>query len=292
MLKRILKEPLIHFFVIGIAVFVAYNFVAPEENASAPQTIEVERQNLIDFLQFRERLAEPSAAEDMFDGLAEEEIQTLIDEYVENEALYRESKALKLDETNYATRQRLLQQLDIVNEKFIAESITFTEADLQEFFESNQEKYEVPAKITFTHVFFKQENVAQLKLKELNEAKIEFHQSSSHGDRFLHDVNYVDKEADEIASHFGEEMQEALFDLQPVENIWQGPFQSDHGFHLVLIPKQTQAYVPPFEDLLLQVEQDALHARIQEEKDKINQSIIDAYDVEIGTLSKNPGNTP
>jgi hypothetical protein len=300
MFKRILKEPLIHFFVIGFAVFVAFNFLANEENANAPQTIVVERQNLVDFLQFREKLAEPSAAEKMFDELPRENVQTLIDEYVENEALYREAKVLKLDEKNYATRQRLLQQLDIVNEEFIASSISFTETDLQEFLDSNNEKYEIPAKITFTHVFFKQENPrdlqphtsARIKLKELNDSKVGFKQSMAHGDRFQYDVNYIDKEADEITSHFGSEMQEALFNAQPDETVWQGPFLSDHGFHLVMITKQTPAYVPALKDIGLQVEQDALHARILEEKNNINQSIIEAYDVEIGTLSQDKGDAP
>lgn len=38
-------------------------------------------------------------------------------------------------------------------------------------------------------------------------------QAAAYGDRFLYHLNYVAREPDEVASHFGTEMQQAVFAL-------------------------------------------------------------------------------
>ena len=81
---RILKEPLLHFFVLGFVIFLAFGYAGNEEESDAARTIIVERENLIDFLQFRDKLIERTSAEIRFDQMPNEEIQSLIDEYVEN----------------------------------------------------------------------------------------------------------------------------------------------------------------------------------------------------------------
>ena len=293
MLKRILKEPLIHFFAAGILVFTAFDFFKQNEETDLAGTIVVDGTKLVAFLQYRERLADPSSAEKMFDQLPTQEIQPLIDEFVKNEALFREAKGLKLDESDYPLRQRLIQQLGFINEGSIASSISFTETELQNFLDDNNEKYEVPATITFSHIFFNTESgsseaarvAATYRKRQLNQQSPELHSTTSPGDPFPHKVRYAETTTDVIASHFGERMQKILFAMEPNDNGWQGPFESDHGWHIALINRVSPARVPLLSKIIGQVEQDALHARILEEKDKIHQSIVDRYVVEIGDLS-------
>jgi len=304
MLRRFLKEPLIHFFAVGILVFTAFDLFNQNEETDLAGKIVVDRTKLVDFLQFRERLADPSTAETMFDQLPTQEIQPLIDEYVKNEALYREAKALKLDETDYPLRQRLIQQLGFANEGSIATSISFTETELQNYLDANEEKYEVSATITFSHIFFNTESgsseaarvAATYRKRQLNQQRAEHQLKTSPGDSFPHEVRYVEEKADVIANHFGEPMQKILFAMEPNDNGWQGPFESKHGWHLALINMVSPARVPLLSKISGQVEQDALHERILEEKKKIHRSIVDRYVIEIGDLSTKPrtetGRTP
>jgi hypothetical protein len=72
--------------------------------------------------------------------------------------------------------------------------------------------------------------MARQQLDALNQQKTPFHRATGFGERFLYHRNYVRKEADFIASHFGELMQAAVFDLPVSDTQWQGPYQSPYGY--------------------------------------------------------------
>ena len=69
--------------------------------------------------------------------------------------------------------------------------------------------------------------------------------------------------------------------LQPDDKTWRGPFRSPYGYHLVLVTKQTDVYLPSFEELRRRLEMDAYQARLDEELRQIENSVIRGYSVEI-----------
>src|SRR6516165_4067283 len=86
--KRILREPMLHFVLIGAGLFVAYGWISPADESSGHRI--VVSQGVVDDLvtQFRAaRGREPS----------HDEARHLIDAYVRNEILYREGLALGLE---------------------------------------------------------------------------------------------------------------------------------------------------------------------------------------------------
>lgn len=293
MLKRLLKEPLLHFLIAGLGLFFVFGLISNDEPTDEQNRIVVDRDRLLTFMQYRSKVFQPDRFEEMLDNLPEEELQALIDDYVREEALYREAKALKLDENDYGSRRRLIRQLEFINQGFISATVTLSESDLQRYLDTHEERYYVPSKITFTHVFFNAERhgddeahaLARVKLNELNESQVPFHVGLSHGDRYLYHRNYVNKEADEIASHFGNAMQGQLFALDADDKAWRGPFRSTYGFHLVMVTKQTAGYGPALSEVRGRVEQDAIQGRVRMELDEINQAIVDAYEVEVVDLS-------
>jgi hypothetical protein len=221
--------------------------------------------------------------------LSPDALSALIDEYIEEEALYREAIALGLDKSDTMLRKRLIRQLEFINQGLISTAFTPSEEDLQRFLAANKDRYFVPAKITFTHVFYNREihdearayQLAQRKLTWLNETKLPFHKALSHGDRFLYHRNYVNRDAGEIASHFGSNMQQELFAVSPDSSRWHGPFQSPYGYHLVLVTQHIDGYHPPLDEIRNRVTQDALQAHIDAELKRITQSIVDGYDISI-----------
>lgn len=273
----------------GLVLFLAFDLISKDEQSDALNRIVVDRDRLLTFMQFRSKIFEADRIGDALDNLPEEELQKLIDDYVREEALYREAKALNLDKNDYTSRRRLIRQLEFINQGFISSSITLSEMDLQGHLDAHNDRYYVPPKITFTHVFFNADKrgedsahaLALAKLDELNESQVPFHKALSHGDRYLYHRNYVNKEADEIASHFGPAMQKQLFALDANDKIWHGPFHSPYGSHLVMVIRYTAGYAPPLKEVRQRVEQDAIQARLKLELDRINQSIVDAYEVEV-----------
>ena len=217
----------------------------------------------------------------------------MIDEFVRDEALYREAKALGLDEKDFGVRQRVIRQLEFINQGVVSSAIELTEDDLRKYLEENQEKYREPPTITFTHVFLSTdrpgeetaEQRARTTLQELNGesngVSVPFHEAPAHGDRFLYSRNYVNKNAGEIKSHFGHEMQERLFALEPNDKAWRGPFQSLYGYHLVLVTKKTESFVPSFQELRDRLQTDAFQKRLDAELSVIERSVIDGYLVSV-----------
>ena len=288
MSKQFFKEPLVHFLLVGFGLFVIFNWVSPTGNEDNDKRIVVNRDNLITYMQHKTKVYESAKAVDIFNDLTVSKRNQLIDQYVREEALYREAKSLKLDRSDYTIRQRLIRQLEFINEGFIATNIDITDDDLLRYLTENKQRYLVDQKITFTHIFFsadkhqgKELNSAHLKLNELNRSKVSFHQALPHGDRFLYNRNYVEKNAATIASHFGDDFQQQVFSTGANDMQWQGPFSSPFGSHLVLVIKLTDSFLPPLDDIRPQVERDAIQDEIRLELEKINRAIIDTYSIDI-----------
>ncbi|MBY0423798.1 MAG: hypothetical protein K2Q06_15950, partial [Parvularculaceae bacterium] len=60
--SRLLRDPLAHFLIAGAALFFLLSALAPPEKA-AEKTIDVTREKLVAFIQFRSKAFEPNAAE-------------------------------------------------------------------------------------------------------------------------------------------------------------------------------------------------------------------------------------
>ena len=286
-----------HFLLVGSLLFVVFDSLN-ENAAEAPKRIVVDDAALLTFLQLRSKAFLPEQFEARLVGLPAGELKRLIDDFVRQEALYREAKALGLDEKDFGVRQRMISQLEFINQGVVSSAIELADDDLEDHLERNKQRYYEPPKITFTHVYFGTERHgdegarqrSQATLKELNGASsgkpVPFHVAPAHGDRFLYRQNYVNQEASEIKSHFGGEMQRQLFALQPDDKTWRGPFRSSYGYHLVLVTKQTDRYLPSIEELRQRLTVDVYQKKLDEELRRIESSVVESYSVELDDALK------
>ncbi len=138
--------------------------------------------------------------------------------------------------------------------------------------------------------WFEARKLAEQTLKHLNVSHVPFYQAVSYGDRFLYHTNYVDKEADLIASHFGEPMQRQVFAAAKNSvdtGIWIGPFQSPYGYHLTLITNSSDAYIPDLDTVRGRVYQDVQQITRETALNDAIAAIVDGYEIEIDvTLTK------
>lgn len=296
-MRKLLREPLVHFLAIGVALFVLFDLVAPDDDNLDSKTIVVDRNALLTFIQFRSKAFNPEVAASRLDELQPAELDLLIKDYVREEALHREALALGMDQNDYVIKQRLIQSIRFITSGFVNAAVDVTDEDVAAYYEANKDDYYVDPYATFTHVFFSSDRhgreqalqLAEAKLAELNDDRVPFAESMQHGDRFLYNVNYVERTEDFVASHFGTPMGEAVFALQPDAGRWHGPIESAYGYHLVLLTKRTDGFYPPLAEIKDAVREDALRLALVRENDKAVQAIIDTYDVRVGDVRGSGG---
>lgn len=277
-LRRILAEPLSHFLAGALALFLIFALVNPSHGTDGGRDIVVTRNDLLVYMQFRARAFDPDRVESLYNELSNEDRNSLIEEYVRDEAMYREAQALHLGDNDFTARRRLIQQLEFVIQEVAEDDTTISEDELQTYFAQHRDRYTTPATITFTHVFFSDDRhgattanaLARRELARLNAERTPFHEAMRHGDRALFQVNYVQQDEELVASHFGAPMARQIFELEPNEHRWRGPYRSLYGAHLVLVTGKNNGQTPTLDQVRERVLTDAL---TQARSERLNEAI-------------------
>ena len=175
-----------------------------------------------------------------FKSLSKKQLKQLKKDYIQREVLSREAKKLGLDKIDSLISARLAQlgKQALVGE-YIDDSID--ELKLINFYEANKNKYKEPEIITFTHLFFREEELASEYLLRISEEKdpTKINELIMNGGIvFPYQKNYSNKARSFILGHFGSEGTNNIFSLNIDNEKWQGPVKSSLGFHLVKIFKR------------------------------------------------------
>lgn len=294
-MKQLLKDPLLHFVVLGLGLFLLYQLTGQQAD---DDEILIDRDALLRHLQYQSVAFDRAQFELFLDDMSARETADLVVEAAREEILYREALAMGLDRDDYIIRSRLVQKLRYLAEGFASDADSLSEEEVEAYFDANRDSYELDPYITLTHVFFNAERrgwdearaLAEAKLQELNDGSVPFDESSAHGDRFPYFVNYIERPPQLISSHFGGEMSEALFQLPIGSTSWHGPFESRFGTHLVLVTSQQPARMPGFDEVRDRVAADAQAARDRDLTDAAIDEIVARYTIVIGAdLQDNGG---
>ncbi len=281
-----------HFVVAGAVLFAAFAFVrGPRLPAADDSTIVVDRRALLTYMQYRANAFDAATFEAALDAMSEHDLANLIDEYVEEEALYREAKTLGLDGSDYVIRQRMVQKLKFLLGDAAAPDAKLAPGVLRDYFAAHKQEYAIAPAVTFTHVFFDAQRRgadraradAGRAARELNAAHAAFNDAPGHGDRFPFLRNYVDRTFDYVAGQFGQEFAGALAALTPGEQ-WQGPLRSAYGQHAVLLTRRTELRYPELDEIRDRVEGDYLREHADAELKKLTRTVRERYHVEVLNL--------
>ncbi len=289
--RRLFKEPLVQFLAIGLVLFGGERVLNADSYADSHYKILVDDKVLIQFLQQQAKKFKPEQAIQALAAMDNSELKTLTDDYVRGEVLYREALALDLDRNDPIIRRRLMQKMDYLAQGFYDEIEPLTETDLTSFYEAHKEDYRQPASATFTHVFLsndKRESAqskaeAESLLAVINNRRVPFEKAGRYGERFLYNRNYVNRDSQEIASHFGQLFEQKLFDLRPAlpmtDAQWQGPLSSNYGWHLVLLTKKVESFVPALAEISGVVLADAQRQQQSERKRLAVDALLAKYQI-------------
>ena len=254
-MRKLLKEPLVQFLLIALVLLGGERVINADDYANEQYNILIDDQVLLQFMQLQAKTFKPNDAKAALGALNTEDRQRLADDYARNEVLFREAMALNLNKNDQIIRRRLIQKMDYLAQGFYDEAQPLTEDDLRAYYAEHKQEYKKPASATFTHVFISSDSravedakgIADALLQTLNTKLVPFENAPRFGERFLYNRNYVNRDDDEIGSHFGEDFQQQIFAFE-ISDSWQGPVQSNYGWHLVLLKKNTPSYIPEFDE--------------------------------------------
>ena len=274
-MKKLLREPLVHFILLGALVFTGFKFLS--KNDSNPPGAIVVTQGKIESLVtgFTRTWQRPPTRE---------ELNGLIRDYIREEACAREAMALGLDKEDTVIRRRLRQKLEFISESVAAQANS-TDAELQKYFEAHPDKFRSERQFTFRQVYLDPQrhginlnrDAAQL-LTQLQQAGTDGN-ISVFGDPFLLDQEYKRVPAGEVSKQFGEKFAVKLGDL-PVGQ-WQGPIESGYGTHLVLVIDRDEGRMPVLKEMRDAVEREWSNAQRSETKEKFYEALLKRYTVTI-----------
>jgi hypothetical protein len=271
MFKTVIKEPLLHFLLLGAAIFGAYHIVSSGD-ANKPGQIVV-TQGRIDALitGFTRTWQRPPT---------QAELDGLIRDYVREAVCAREAIALGLDRDDVVIRRRLQQKLQFVSEDLVSQ-VQPTDKQLREYFQAHLDVFRTEPRFSFRQIYFAPEQhkdmtggLAQM-LDRLNAGK----ELKELGDPILLDHDFHSIPASDVARQFGDKFATKLEALSLGQ--WQGPIESAFGMHLVCVTDRKEGRLPHFEEVTRAVRREWTNAQRQEANNRFYQSLLDRYVVTI-----------
>ncbi len=257
--KRFLREPLLHFLLLGVVLFVVYGYMNRgrggfESSRQIVLSLDDLRQMDMYFESQWHRQPTP------------EEFNALVEDKVREEVLYREGLAMGLDKDDTIVKRRMAQKMQFLAEDVAAAHEPST-AELKAWFEKNTGKFALPSRYSFRHLYFSpdkrgknaQEDAARVLAKiagQPEDSKV----AAALADRFMFQDYYGDRTPEQLAKEFGPPFAVAAEKLKP--GSWQGPIESGYGWHLVFVDSVIPGRIPAFEE----VEPDVKTAWLGEQK--------------------------
>lgn len=242
--RRLLGEPLVHFFAVGALVFGAY-WLYDTEPAADSRQIEISandvRQIIVAWLaQGRSPLTRG-------------QLQSLIDQKVSEEVLFREGLALGLDRNDEIIKRRVAQKMD-----FLAADVAALQepekAELLEWFATHIERFSLPPRMSFRHLYFSPDQRgsnargdAQAALEAIADKTADSVEVVASADTSTLRNYYSNATPEQMLKEFGPVFATELFKLEP--GGWHGPIQSGYGWHLVWIDSLEPPRVPGFDEV-------------------------------------------
>ena len=279
-MKKLYKEPLLHFLIIGSLIFVLFSMVNKDAINVSDNKIVVTAAEI-------ERLS-GNWSKKWNRSPTETELQGLIEFYIKEEVYYREALALGLDQNDTILRRRLMQKMEFLSND-LAELNQPDETELNKYFVDNLDKYKLPARVSFTHIYFSLDKRGAMALEDSKKVLSELNvpRAPERGDRIMLEYDFVQETPFEVARLFGTGFAEQLFTLET--NTWQGPVESGYGLHLVRISEKIDSRMPELASVIDKVRTDLMFEHRKKTNKEIYERFKERYEIVVEDLPKKSG---
>ncbi len=271
MIRRILREPLLHFVALGTAIFGAYWLVAAPTQDNAVIVVTPDRIAALD--------AQFSA---IHDGRPPTDLErrNLFDAYLRDEMLYREGLALGLDRDDPVVRNRVRQKADILSSDALA--VEPTDADLEAYLKAHRSEFDIPGRVSFEQIYFDPARHAEpidAVVARAQRALAGGLDASAVGDRTLLPATIARALPSDVTAQFGEGFAKQLADLNG--KAWQGPVTTPFGVHLVRVTAREPATPATLANARDVVAREWSRAQIAARKEQFYRDLAKRYTIRV-----------
>lgn len=274
-MRDLLKNPTVHIILLGLIAAAAILI------AVGPPTTDVSKRVVItgaDLLQQRAAFMRTWQREPTAD-----ELRGALEQHIRQEVLYREALARGYDRDDLVVRRAMQQKME-----FLAASQAVqeppTEEEIEAFFALRQERYRLPAVLSFEQIFVSPDSrgagAEQASIDLLARLRSEDPDSDalvSWGDPIMLETSYAGQTEREVSAAFGEVFAEAVVRLPIGE--WQGPVSSGYGLHLVKVLQREDPRIPDWREVGGRVISDIEFEAKATARDQLYQEIAQNYEV-------------
>lgn len=269
-MARAFREPLTHFLLAGLAIFIFFGLFAGEADVG-------DRRIIVNEAQVR-RLADQWSQTWQRSPNADE-LDGLIRDYIKEEIYYREALRLGLDKDDVVVRRRLRSKMEFLANSE-AETAAPDEAELQAWLDKYPAKYATDPVYSFDQVYVSTnsgdpEAKARAILKQLQAGA----KPGSLGDPLALPRSLERARGFDIDRQYGDAFATALKAL-PVGK-WSGPVVSGFGLHLIRVRHVELPRKPRLVDVRQAVENDWREATREDRENRAYQALLDGYRIEI-----------
>lgn len=265
-LKRLLREPLVHFLVAGAVIFAVLSWRTPPDDPASRQ-IHVSREDQARLsVNFAEIMGRPPT---------QAELDALVDRWVRDEVLYREALRLGLDDGDAVVRKRLAQKMDVLAAS-AADTETPGNEALQKWLNTHPERFATDMTLTFDQLYFTTRGRAVVA-RTLLEGGADW---TRVGDPVSLPAHFEKASRKAISDEIGVDFAHAVGGMTPGKG-WQGPIDSALGWHLVRLTAKEPGVLPPLASIRTRVENDWRAETGRQRQEAAYKTLRDAYTVRI-----------
>ncbi len=266
-LKAMIKEPYVHFFLIGIVLYMIYITINPNSNLPKKKSILITQEQIEDI--------NSTLHKRWHHKISFAELNLTIQDHYYDEIMLNESIAFEIYKRDKMVRERLIKKM-----KHIIASVTPkepTEAQLHKYYEDHTEDYGQIKNISFYHIYFSniKENEAKHFVKLLNRYHVDPSKASQFGDDFDGRHHIKSATIDELSSKFGKYFSKQLRDT--ISHRWQGGIRSKDGTHIVYIVSKELSANLPFDEVEDRVYRDYMRSVTDKSKDEAYKKLSTQY---------------
>lgn len=276
-LKRLLREPLVHFLLASAGIYALYVGVAGNDNSGDDRTITVSAAEIDALTEQWARIWQRPPTE--------EEREAIIRGSVRKQALYREALAMGLEQGDTVVERRLAQRLEMLAKSLMAPEEP-SEEQLRAWFKENEDEFRQPDRYSMLQVYFDPDRRDATTLEDARAALVELQSMegipsdiSNYGDRLMSQNYYADRTELDLRKSFGSGFVQQVIELEPGR--WHGPILSGYGAHIVYVIEVKREPAPEYEAFEEQVKAGWTADTIEELGEQFIDNLVAKYEITI-----------
>ncbi|MEH6909001.1 MAG: peptidylprolyl isomerase [Oceanicoccus sp.] len=276
---KFFRDPFIQFLILGSLVFTVFSMMTDGDGSDKNITV-----SAMDIARLHGQWSTQYSKQP-----TDDQLDSIIDQHVREEILYREAKKLNLGEEDIIIRRRMVQKYLFLSESMV-EIADPSEVVLSTFYTDNKQRYKIPEKLSFRHIYYRHkpkgsgdaESAANDIAASLNASAVTPSSWRQQGDAFMLQREYAAREHIQVAELFGAVFARRLAGIaDEAIGTWVAPVRSAYGWHAVKLLARIPSTTPLLVNIRPQVLADYVDDKRQQANADYYQSVRNQYHIEV-----------